>query len=313
LAKTYCSGLDLIRDPDIDIVTVATRVTNHLELVLAAIAAGKHVYCEWPLGRGIEEALEMAEAARIAGVHTAIGLQLRASPAVRHASDLIATGAIGRLLSMNISSTTAGFGPAVAAPFLYLEDPSNFANLVTIQGAHTIDLALALMGAIERLSALATAQYPTIQVGDNREERPRVTFDHLLLQAAAVDGATLAIEVSGGSLFDMPFRLDAIGDKGVLRIDGGAPRGVQSGRLNLVLNGRSEPVEEGKLSAMPDPALNVAATYAALRDDILHSTSSVVDFDHAVRLTRMIEDVFASSREGRRLPAAGWPGTSSPR
>ena len=50
--KSYGSGLDLIRDPGVDLVTVATRVPDHRELVLAALAAGKHVYCEWPLGPG---------------------------------------------------------------------------------------------------------------------------------------------------------------------------------------------------------------------------------------------------------------------
>jgi hypothetical protein len=48
---------------------------------------------------------------------------------------------------------------------MYLEDPGNFANLITIQGAHTIDLAIAVAGALSDLSALATAQYPEILAG----------------------------------------------------------------------------------------------------------------------------------------------------
>ena len=304
--KAYAGGFDLIRDPEIDLVTVATRVPDHRELVLAALAAGKHVYCEWPLGRGVVEAEEMALAARSAGVHTAIGLQLRASPVLLRAQSLIASGAIGRLLSINVYSATAGFGPNVATPFGYLEDPANFANLVTIQAAHTIDLALAVLGGIRNLTALATAQFPIIRVGEDRIVRPRSTFDHLLMQAVAVNNATLAIEVAGGRPPETPFRLDVAGEDGILQIGGGAARGVQTSRLTLSLNGVEEAIDEREISGMPDAAANVAATYAAFRDDINSGTSTVVGFDHAVRLTRLIESVFASSREGCRSVASDW-------
>ena len=81
--KGYASGFDLIQDPRVDIVTVAVKVPDHRELVLAAVAAGKHIYCEWPLGSNVVEADEMAKAASEACVHTAIGLQMRSSGAVR--------------------------------------------------------------------------------------------------------------------------------------------------------------------------------------------------------------------------------------
>ena len=54
----------LITASDIDIVSVCVRVPYHRDLVLAALAADKHVYCEWPLGRDRGEAAEMAAAAR---------------------------------------------------------------------------------------------------------------------------------------------------------------------------------------------------------------------------------------------------------
>ena len=51
------------RDSAVDIVAVAVKVPDHRELVLAAVAAGKHVYCEWPLGRNLSETEEMAKTA----------------------------------------------------------------------------------------------------------------------------------------------------------------------------------------------------------------------------------------------------------
>ena len=303
----YGSGMDLIRASGIDLVTIATRVPDHRALVLAALATGKHVYSEWPLGRDVAEAEEIAAAARAAGVHAAVGLQLRGSPVVRRARELVASGGIGRVLSASVYSSTAGFGPDVPAPFVYLEDPRNFANLVTIQGAHTIDLAITVVGVLGDLSALATVQYPEIRAGDDKEVRKRVTFDHLLMQGRLAQGGTLSVEVAGGRPPETPFRMEVVGETGTLRLDGGAPRGFQSGRMTLSLDGKPQRVDEGELAAMPDAAANVAGVYAALRDDILNGTQAAPDFAHAVRLTRLVEDALAASDSGARRAASGWP------
>ena len=306
--KAYAGGLALIDDPDIDLVTVATRVPDHRDMVLAALAAGKHVYSEWPLGRGAEESREMALAARQAGVHTAIGVQLRASPAVRRARELLSAGAIGRVLGVRIQSASAGFGSKVAEPFLYLEEPENFANLVTITGGHTIDLAIAIFGPLNDASALASRQYPVIRAGKDGEQRTRTTFDHLLLHGRLGSAATLAVEVAGGRPPESPFRLEAIGESGSLQLDGGAPRGVQSGVLKLSLNGEAQALEDDELSALPGSAVNVAGVYASLRDDIRDGTSLTKGFDHAVALTRLMEDILDSSETGIRAIASDWPG-----
>jgi predicted dehydrogenase len=47
---------ELVMQPDIDVVAVTVKVPHHRELVSAALAAGKAVYCEWPLGRDLHEA-----------------------------------------------------------------------------------------------------------------------------------------------------------------------------------------------------------------------------------------------------------------
>ena len=307
VAAAYSSGLDLIGSDEIDLVTVATRVPDHQELVLAALAAGKHVYCEWPLGRSVAEAEAMSAAVRAAGVQAAIGLQLRGNPVVQRSRDLILQGAIGRLLSVTISSATAGFGPVVPAPFAYLEDPQNFANLITIQAAHTIDMAVAIVGGLVDLSALATAQFPMIAVGDDQVLRPRTTFDHLLVQARFNAGGVLNAEISGGRPPETPFLLTAVGTSGILKIDGGAMRGFQSGRLRLSLNGESQAVDDGELALLSDAAANVGGVYAALRDGIRGGTSRAAGFDHAARLTRLVGDVLESSKLGRRANAIAWP------
>ncbi len=306
VAAGYGDAMDLARAPGIDLVTVAVRVPAHRDLVLGALAAGKHVLCEWPLGRDTAEAEGMAAAARTAGVHAAIGLQLRGNPVVQRARALITSGAVGRLLSVTVRSATAGFGPDVPTSMLYGEVPENGANLITIQGAHTLDLAITVAGALADLNALATTQYPEVRVGDGGG-RARTTFDHLLVLGRLANGAALSVEVAGGRPPQTPFHLEAVGETGVLRLEGGAARGFQSGRLMLLLNGVPQRVDEGELAPLPDAVANVAGVYAALRDDIAGGTTLAAGFDHAVKLTRLIGDALESSRTGSRRPAADWP------
>ena len=83
--------------------------------------------------------------------------------------------------------------------------------------------------------------------------------------------------------------------------------GVQSGRLQLLINGQPEKIDEGPLASMPDAAANVAGIYAMLRDDILNNTRTVPDFDHAVRLHRFVDAVLRSSLRGAREGDSGWP------
>lgn len=309
--KAYGRAADLFADPDIDLVTVAVTLPAHRTLLHAALAAGKHVYCEYPLGLDVQESEQLAMEAQAAGVHTAIGLQSRANPAARHAGALLATGAIGRLLTASIVSTTAGFGPSTPATVAYTEDPATGVNLLTIQTAHTIDLAIALLGGLADMSALASTQFPEVTV-DGGPPQKRRTFDHVLLQARLACGVPLAVEVAGGRTASTPFRFEVVGETGTLALVGGASRGFQSGRLTLLLNDEPQAVDEGELAMLPDAALNVGATYARLRDDIAAGSTTAAGFAHAVCLARLIEDAADAARTGLRRAARDWPSKMLP-
>lgn len=109
--RWYSDPYAMIRDDQIDVVTIAVNVPAHRDLVLAALDADKAVYCEAPLGRTVSEAEEMARA--VGSNHTANGLQGRFNPAVRRAAQLLSTGKIGRPLNARLVSTTVGFGPQI--------------------------------------------------------------------------------------------------------------------------------------------------------------------------------------------------------
>jgi predicted dehydrogenase len=303
----FADGLAMARHPDIDVVSVVVRAPAHLDYVMAALEAGKHVYCEWPLGRNTAEAEMMAKAAGMAKVRTAVGLQARGLPALGQARHLLADGAIGRILSARVFSATMAWGPASPEAMRYAEDPENGVDLVTIQGAHTLDLASVVLGELADVSALFTTQFAQLRIGDHGETLARATPDHLLVQARLREGAPLNVEVAGGRPPETPFHFEITGDAGVLTVNGGAPRGVQSGRLTVSLNGERLPLHEGESVGMPDEAAGVAGIYAQLRDDILSGSASAPDFEDALRLARLVDDLTLSSREGRRIQVVDGP------
>ena len=77
---------------DVDLVAVTVKVPSHAAVVRAALAAGKHVLSEWPLGVDLAEASALADLARSAGTVHAVGLQGLHSTGARFVADLIADG-----------------------------------------------------------------------------------------------------------------------------------------------------------------------------------------------------------------------------
>src|SRR5437879_5763980 len=143
--RWFSDPFAMIRDDRVDLVTLAVKVPAHYELVLAALDAGKAVYCEAPLGH----TEEMVSA--VGSLHTAIGLQGRLNPTVRRAVQLIRSGNIGRPLNARIVSTAPGIGrPELPSTLDYLNKTSSGTNLLTISAGHTLDIEIGRASCRER-------------------------------------------------------------------------------------------------------------------------------------------------------------------
>lgn len=135
---------------EVDLIIVAVKVPAHRDLVRAALNAGKHVYCEWPLGKDPTEAALMAAEANGAPGRTAVGLQARSSPTIRYMRDLISGGFIGEVESGSVTAYfPRGSGPVPDAQ-RYLFDKDAGANLLTIQAGNLLDTLCFLLGEPER-------------------------------------------------------------------------------------------------------------------------------------------------------------------
>ncbi len=155
---------DLVADPRVEAIVIATPQQLHRDIAEAAFALNKPVFCEKPLGASLADAQAMTAAAEAAGVANMIGFNYVRTPATQFARKLIAEGAIGRI---------TWFRGEHAEDFLADPDlPSTWRTKGMANGAlgdlapHMINCALALMGPISSLTAMvetvhATRQGPT--------------------------------------------------------------------------------------------------------------------------------------------------------
>jgi predicted dehydrogenase len=95
IARAVGSWQELVDDPTVEIVSITTPNALHRDIAVAAIKAGKHVYCEKPLAADWEGAKAMADAAQAARVGTLVGFNYLRCPAVAYARQLLDEGAIG--------------------------------------------------------------------------------------------------------------------------------------------------------------------------------------------------------------------------
>src|SRR6266576_3109903 len=195
---------DLVAQPDVDVVAVTVKVPHHRELVSAALAAGKAVYCEWPLGRGLDDARAMAALAAGQGVRTVVGLQARQAPAIEFVQELLRDGYVGEVLSTTMVGLSVP-GDVVGQPNAYMLDQANGANLLTIALGHSLDILNHVLGEFAGLSAVSDLRRPPITVGETGEQIAKTAPDQVAVIGTLTSGATAGIHireaVAGGTGF----------------------------------------------------------------------------------------------------------------
>jgi predicted dehydrogenase len=144
---------EVINDPTINIIDIVTPPHTHAMIAAAAIAAGKHVFCEKPLTNDADEAVALAAVAAASGVVHQVGFNYRYTPMISHAKAMIERGELGQPLQLRASYLVdGGFW---VPDFGWRKQRSTGGSGATGDlGSHVIDMALHLCGPIRRVAAL---------------------------------------------------------------------------------------------------------------------------------------------------------------
>jgi predicted dehydrogenase len=142
---------EILDRADIDVVVIAAPNMEHLEMVQAATAAGKHVFCEKPVGGTPKQTVLAELAARKAGVISGVGYNYRWAPLVQYARELIADGTIGTITNYRGEFLSMyGSDPLGQLSWRYLVEEGGYGVSSDIL-SHSVDLAHYLIGPIREV------------------------------------------------------------------------------------------------------------------------------------------------------------------
>jgi predicted dehydrogenase len=211
---------ELVADPAIDVVVVATPNHLHREMVFAALAAGKHVSCEKPLALTATEAHEMALAADRAGVCHITGFNYACNPLLLEAARMVADGEIGEPIGFH-GRYFEDYMADPAVPYSWrCQRTLAGAGALADLGTHLVNLAHALLGDIARVDARLTTVIGQRRDAASGRLRPVENEDSgqvLVEFANGVPGSFDVSRVATGYKCGLAF--DLFGTRGSVRFD----------------------------------------------------------------------------------------------
>ena len=304
--------------PQVDAVIIAAPSFMHRDIALGAIAAGKHVLCEKPVGRSIEEAEEVAAAAASAGISNGVGFTYMRVSLVRQAIAIVRSGELGRPVNFR-GWHAEDYLADPEAPFSWRLDASLAGRCGALGdlGWHIISIARALCGPVQSLSGLSESVHPTRRTAAGAETRRAVENEDwaatLVRFANGAVGTIEASRVAHGRKMDIGFEL--ICERGSIAFDGeraneiqvyrhGEPAG-QQGFKTVRIDGAHP--DYGAF--IPAPAHGLG--FNDLKTIELHEFLVAIaegrnlapDLDEACRIARLCEAILDSSASGARIDA----------
>ncbi|MGH7809884.1 MAG: Gfo/Idh/MocA family protein [Candidatus Binatia bacterium] len=305
----YGSDQALNADKRVEAVVVAVRVPAHYQLSKNAIEAGKHVFCEWPLGANTKEAEELAALARQKNVRTMVGLQRRASPAYLYMRELIEQGYVGQVLSVHMTLMNSGVLTRTSDR-TWQRDMTLGANPLTITFGHVFDAMCMVVGELAELSATVSTQLSQRFETDTKKFVDVTSPDNIMVQGRLENGAVVNASCGVHPYHGSGHRFEIYGKEGTLSMIGGGEGGEELRRK--ILGGHKDdkalqelPVPE-RFKWVPQAVREGGASYdvgqmwVKFAEAIRSGAKIEADFEHAVRRHRTLDTIVRASQTGQR-------------
>ncbi len=212
----------LINHPKIDIIHICSPNIFHREQVLAALAAGKHIYCDKPLVGGGSEAKAIETALRnYSGIHQ-MTFHLRFYPATLKAKNLIKEGSLGKIISFRVAYYHSG-SVDPKKPMGWKQEAEMGGGVLADLGSHASDLAYFLVGEFDRISGVSRVLYPE-RPGKDGAIKKVTSEDLVIINARMKDGSLGVIEASKVATgIQDEVRFEIYGTRGALRFNSMEP------------------------------------------------------------------------------------------
>ena len=320
ISHAFASADELAADPEVDLVVVSVKAPAHAGVIRAALAAGKHVYSEWPLGVDLAEASALADVAKAAGVVHAVNLQAYHSPGARFAADLLAAGRIGQVESVSMIAAGDPLGGSrIPRSLAYSTDPAGGNNVLTIMTGHALAALERVAGPLADVSAVLANRHDRVAVAETGELIANRVPGQVALHGRLAGGALLSLSIHGGSAAaPAGFAITIAGTDGTLAITPADPghypgwaewrirlRGTDSAVTDLPVPDKYRVIPPGVPAG---PPAHIAALYREIAQAITDGRPAHPGFDTAVHHHRTLEAIERADRTGTRQTLAAQAG-----
>ncbi len=196
---------DLFSDPSVDAIVIVTPTNTHREIVVAAAAAGKPIFCEKPPSTSLDDSMAMRRAVEQSGVFFQLGFMRRFDSGYAAAKQRLKDGAIGDAVVFK-STSRDPYPPSIA-----YADPRNSGGLIIDMGIHDFDLARWFMGEVATVQAVGgVLAYPELgEVGD---------IDNAVISLVFESGRLGVVDLTRNGIYGYDISTELLGTKGTLRI-----------------------------------------------------------------------------------------------
>jgi len=216
IAEAVQDADTVLNHPDLDAVWICSPSRLHAEQIRAAATAGKHVFCEKPLGTDLAESIEVVKYCEEQGVQLMTALQRRFDPAFRRIHDAVADGEVGEPVQLRITSRD----PA-PPPLSYVEGSG---GLFKDMAVHDLDMSCFLLGR-EPLRVFATGGChvdPNIRHLEGAE-----AFDTANILVDFEGGVVASIDVCRKAVYGYDQRAELLGTEGMMQSENLFPTTVR--------------------------------------------------------------------------------------
>ncbi|MFM2483263.1 Gfo/Idh/MocA family protein [Celerinatantimonas sp. YJH-8] len=298
LPHAFATPQELVTSDVVDLVVVTVKVPYHYELVSAALAAGKHVHCEWPLGNGLAEAQKLAALAAEKGVVATVGTQMRTAPEVKYLKQLIADGYVGTVLSSSLIGSGGNWGAESSAELAYLFDKANGATMLTIPFGHTLAGVQDVLGEFADVNGRTLKCRDTVHITDTGADVVTSAADQILVHGQFKSGAAFSAHYRGGMSRGTNFLWEINGTDGDLQVTGNIGHGQFAQMTIKGAKGADSElhtlVPPAELFAeLPEQVIprNVTGIYKLVAKDIQTGSREAPSFADALKLHQLLDAI----------------------
>ena len=287
----------LAQVPDIDVVCVSVRPKFHFQVVMAALNAGKHVYCEQALGVNTGEAQQMAELARRRNLRTVVGNQTHYEPAVLQMIELVQQGYIGKPLSFNITY----FASAHIAPrpshhtWIFQNDAS---GRPSFRSNHSLERVMSVLGDVNEICADLAVLVPERPDLDGGPPIPTTQVNNLNFLMRVGDNVMGTLQVCLTAWFGPGYGFQVYGTEGMLMLavrDVGEKKTVDGDPTHGELKLYGNRVDMAKLMANPTAPELLQRQFVEIVPDKKHHYVSGLDRSRGIFPVAQLWHAFAAA------------------